>query len=417
MEVFYRAKERIEKALPFRFEKKTIPPQDNELVELVAQIEARQSPSFVTSWVPITGASSVPEVAADKVITALRPIVPAQEHQDSAPSLSELHALTQDKSRITSIGKGGESKTDTNLIKATTQDTTAFLLETIDAPDLGLIGIRASEAGRDLSVCADALTVFAFRIENGSGNSHTVRVVFVADGVGSTILGDVAARVLVNKAQEYCIKAVKNGDIKDADGVAEVMSQAAAYADAYLHSIGKDTLEQIAVKRSASLPQLQREGYLAGMSNPQTIASSTLLGLAVIDDDAKTDPLKILYLDGGDGGIGVTAGPDYDNYHSEIAYKSGAAPAQINYGAGTQDASQYREKISAHEFIREPEMQFTITVRTDGLDKLPIGTRERTPEEMLKLAFEIGRTSNPVQVLAQLADRVTDDATYLILRS
>lgn len=229
-------------------------------------------------------------------------------------------------------------------------------------------------------------------------------------------------------AQEYVLSQVLNGRIKKNEDIQLIMAEAAAAADQYFHSINITTFRAAYEKvlESRGVTGIMASGMMmnfdekakADLKGKIKLASSTLLGLSVIDEPEKANaPMETIYMDGGDGGFDVSAGWEFESYHSPKDYATGQAPEQIDWSTPVKDVDYYARITSRRQFDRPAGTNFTVTLRSDGLDKLQINGHERTAEEMLRLAMEIKSYPDPISLLATLADQVPDDVTYFIITS
>lgn len=274
------------------------------------------------------------------------------------------------------------------------------------------IGIRATEGGVDIENCADACSILVFGINEENGSHSRVEVSFVADGVGQTILGDIEAKILVNKAQEYCIQQVKSGLVKSRADVELLLPAAVAYADAYFHSLSKAVLRKFLEKRIANLPTLQQDASLKTFDEGK-IASSTILGLAVSENIVDFGSVDIVYLAGGDGGLVVTAGDaTTSTFIGDFDYAT--APEQVNYGKNARTVQEYRSLISSQSIERPADgSRIIVSVMTDWIEKLKRDGKKVTSDEIANFCREITQSQDPLTFLASLLSQVGDDATFL----
>lgn len=344
--------------------------------------------------------------------------------------LDYIEKVTTRNTPVMMIDKNNQIMTG---VGATTEDFTnnpkgPYQVEKIQLDDRGIVGLRTAE-GRNMVVdSGDASSILIFSYLGPNGVERRVRTTLVSDGVGSSAIGDYAAKILTSRAQEYIAAQVSSGRIKKNEEIQLVMAEAAADADSYFHSINIATFraayEKVLTKRGISGIQLSgmmdnfNSKAKANLQGKIQLASSTLLGLSVIDEpNNPNSAMETIYLDGGDGGFDVSAGWQYESYHSPSDYVSGQAPEQIDWSRPPRDVDYYAKLTSRRQFDRPSGAHFIATLRSDGLDKLKINGRERTSEEMLRLAVEIGNYSDPIALLATLADEVPDDVTYFIIKS
>lgn len=397
---------------------------------------------YPVSFAPI----SMPIVASEKVslpISGMLPIGPAQPEAQIPLDTGSQESETVNQEQLDYIEKVTTRNTPVMMIDknnqmmtgvgATTEDFTnnpkgPYQVEKIQLDDSNIVGLRTAE-GRNMVVdSGDASSILIFSYLGSNGVERRVRTTLVSDGVGSSAIGDYAAKILTSRAQEYIAAQVLSGRIKKNEEIQLVMAEAAAEADNYFHSINIATFraayESVLTKRGVNGIQLSgmmdnfNSKAKANLQGKIQLASSTLLGLSVIDEPGSPNsPMETIYLDGGDGGFDVSAGWQYESYHSPSDYVSGQAPEQIDWSRPSRDVEYYTNLTSRRQFDRPPGARFIATLRSDGLDKLKINGRERTSEEMLRLAIEIGNYSDPVALLATMADEVPDDVTYFIIKS
>lgn len=432
--------ERLKGFFVNRLKRLQTPRQPSDLAQL-AKTRLQQQDQYVKQWLPLDitppATTFLPIEAPQeddlemKVITGFTPIglpeetatqaVTQKEEDKSDKYVEEIHKITKRLSPAVKIVDGKEYPLNGMSAQVVQHKDGPYQIEAVELEEAQVNGIRVAEDRNPIERCGDAqsITMFSFRGPNGVENR--VRLFFVGDGVGSSAVGDYAAKILTSKAQEYIVEQVKTGNIKKVEALKDLIAGASAFADEYFHNIPEESFRKAYEEDIKNVSPLQQSGMLGNFEDKQKkggLANSTLLALAVVDQPSQPEaPLNIFYQNGGDGGFDVSAGYSYENFCLPQDYQGGVAPEQISYSHPVKGKDFYQKLIGQWQFDRPKDGKFIVSLRTDGLDKLNILGKERSSREMLDLAQEISAAQRPVPILTQLADRVGDDVTYLIIKS